>query len=406
MRNQGGHITGKVLAGYILLVALAVCSVGYIYNIVKTIVEEDVSPDSLSREKVYLITNTLSLMYESEAMGQFVGIEPDRYYRFNQTLNRVHANMDSLRALISDSAQLLKIDTIDILLDRKRWNTRRLMEAWEELNTDRLFTENIERVISRDTIVSRPAQQVEVRKRVEVKQDTVVVPRKRRGFFRRLAEVFSPTKEDTSFVVNTTRQVLTDTVIQAYNPTDTIVSVLKSLQDSVAGQRKHLMDRLLERSANLRYSNTIISREINQMLRDIEEEEMEVSLNRLYRRQELLREMSVMGAEIIGAFIFVAVIFLILIWRDVAKSKYDPDLARRGEKQVLPRAAGEGQALRREPVAEPREADADDQSRYPRPALFHYRLYRVAVAPASGRTAALLSGEYERLVGPYSLAGE
>ena len=58
------------------------------------------------------------------------------------------------------------------------------------------------------------------------------------------------------------------------------------------------------------------------MLRDIEEEEMEVSLNRLYRRQELLREMSVMGAEIIGAFIFVAVIFLILIWRDVAKSKY------------------------------------------------------------------------------------
>jgi signal transduction histidine kinase/CheY-like chemotaxis protein/HPt (histidine-containing phosphotransfer) domain-containing protein len=323
LRNQGGHITGKVLVGYILLVALAVCSVGYIYNIVKTIVEEDVSPDSRSREKVYLITNTLSLMYESEAMGQFIGIEQDQYYRFNRTLNRVHANMDSLRALISDSAQLLKIDTIDILLDRKRWNTRRLMEAWEELNTERLFSENIERVISiRDTIVSRPAQQVEVQKRVEVKQDTVVVPRKRRSFFRRLAEVFSPTKEDTSFVVNTTRQVLTDTVVQAYNPTDTIVSVLKSIQDSVADQRKQLMDRLLERSANLRYSNTIISREINQMLRDIEEEEMEVSLNRLYRRQELLREMSVMGAEIIGAFIFVAVIFLILIWRDVAKSKY------------------------------------------------------------------------------------
>ena len=94
MRNQGGHITGKVLAGYILLVALAVCSVGYIYNIVKTIVEEDVSPDSLSREKVYLITNTLSLMYESEAMGQFIGIEQDQYYRFNRTLNRVHARGD------------------------------------------------------------------------------------------------------------------------------------------------------------------------------------------------------------------------------------------------------------------------------------------------------------------------
>lgn len=323
MKNQSGHITGKVLVGYILLVTLAVCSVGYIYNFVRTIVEEDTSPDSRTREKVYLITNTLSLMYESEATGQFVGIEQDQYYRFNRTLNKVHANMDSLRALITDSAQLLKIDTIDILLDRKRWNTRRLMEAWEELNTERLFSENIERVISiRDTILAHPPQQVEVQKRVEVKQDTVVVPSRRRSFFRRLAEVFAPTKVDTNIVVNTTRQVLTDTVVQAYNPTDTIVSVLKSIQDSVADQRKQLMDQLLERSANLRYSNTIISREINQMLRDIEEEEMEASLGNLYRKQELLREMSVLAAEIVGAFIFVAVIFLILISRDVAKSKY------------------------------------------------------------------------------------
>ena len=63
--------------------------------------------------------------------------------------------MDSLRTLVTDSMQLLKIDTIDILLERKRWNTRRLLETWQEANTERLYTENIEKIIAvRDTIVN------------------------------------------------------------------------------------------------------------------------------------------------------------------------------------------------------------------------------------------------------------
>ena len=90
-----------------------------------------------------------------------------------------------------------------------------------------------------------------------------------------MADVFSPGKEDTSIVVNTTREIVTDTLVNAYNPTDTIVSVLKSIQDSVAWQRQQLMDQLLERASNLRYNNSVITREINQMLVISEEEEME-----------------------------------------------------------------------------------------------------------------------------------
>lgn len=323
MKPAGGHITWKVVISYALLVTLAVCSVAYIYNSVKGVLEEDPTPIYRSRQKVSLITNTLSLMYESEALGQVIGIEEDHYRRFGRTLDRAKANLDSLRTLLADTAQRLKIDTINTLLERKRWNTLQLMRAWEEMSADSLFTENIERVIAiRDTIIGPSAQQVEIQRRVEVKQDTVVVPRRRRNFFRRLAEVFAPTKADTGIVVNTTSQVLTDTVVRAYNPTDTIVSVLKSLQDSVADQRRHLLDQMLERSANLRYNNTVINREINQMLRDIEEEEMDLSLDRLYRRQELLRDTSVVVAQVMGGFVVVAVIFLILITRDIEKSRY------------------------------------------------------------------------------------
>ena len=318
MKEQSGHITSKVILGYILLITIAVCSVAYIYNIVEKVAEED-EPDHQARRKVYLVTNTLSLLYESEALGQLVGMPQNEVRHFNRTLNKAHNNMDSLRTLVTDSMQLLKIDTIDILLERKRWNTRRLLETWQEANTERLYTENIEKIIAvRDTIVN----EVQVQERVEVKQDTVVVPRKKRGFFKRLADVFSPGKEDTSIVVNTTREIVTDTLVNAYNPTDTIVSVLKSIQDSVAWQRQQLMDQLLERASNLRYNNSVITREINQMLRNIEEEEMEASLERVYKKQVLLRETSHLIAGIAIVSVVIAFLFLFFISRDISRSKY------------------------------------------------------------------------------------
>ena len=64
--------------------------------------------------------------------------------------------MDSLRVLITDSVQLLKIDTIDMLLRQKRLNTRRLLETWKETNTEHLYTINIEKVIAeQDTFIEQ-----------------------------------------------------------------------------------------------------------------------------------------------------------------------------------------------------------------------------------------------------------
>ena len=74
-----------------------------------------------------------------------------------------------------------------------------------------------------------------------------------------------PAVKTSSIIVNTTRQIVTDTLVNVFNPADTIASVLKNLQDSVAGQRKLLADQLLERAANLRYNNSIVTRKINQI---------------------------------------------------------------------------------------------------------------------------------------------
>ena len=98
-----------------------------------------------------------------------------------------------------------------MLLRQKRLNTRRLLETWKETNTEHLYTINIEKVIAeQDTFI----EQKEIKEHVVVKQDTILSQKKPRGFFRRLADAFSPSREDTSIIVNTTRQIVTDTLVK------------------------------------------------------------------------------------------------------------------------------------------------------------------------------------------------
>ena len=318
MKERNRFITGKVVVGYLLLIAIAVYAVSYIYNIVEQVAVEDFS-DNQNRTKIYLVTNTLSLLYESEALGQLIVMQQGEITHFNRTLNKARHNLDSLRTYITDSVQLHKIDTIELLLERKRWNARRLLDTWKEANTDSLYIVNFERIMAiPDTVIN----ELQVQERIEVKQDTVVVPRRKRGFFRRLAEAFAPAKEDTSIVVNSTFQVIKDTLVNAYNPTDTIVSVLRSIQDSVTWQRKRLMELLIERAANLRYSNSIITQEINQMLRDIEEEEVNASLARLYKKQTLVHAASRKIGLIAVSSILVALLFLAVISHDISRSMF------------------------------------------------------------------------------------
>lgn len=90
----------------------------------------------------------------------------------------------------------------------------------------------------------------------------------------------------------------------------------------MADQRKQLVDQLLERAANLRYNNSIITSRINQMLRDIEEEEMNASMERVVKKQEVLRETSYLIGGIAILSLIIVVVFIILITRDISRSQY------------------------------------------------------------------------------------
>ena len=136
--------------------------------------------------------------------------------------------------------------------------------------------------------------------------------------------------------------MVADTGKVAYNPADTIIRVLRSLQDTVAFKRRQLADELLHRAANLRYNNSVISSKINQMLRDIEEEEVDDSFVRVRHKQEILKDTTRTIATIGLVAVLIAIIFLIIIIRDISQ------------------AVGKGQAACGRIVEKPGEIDSYD----------------------------------------------
>jgi len=318
MKKEFGHVGWKVIIGYAALIIIAVFSLVYIYLMVEKIAsEEDIN--GVPRQKIYLVTQTQTLLYESEAMGQLLTMEEDDYNHYHETLDRAHDNMDSLRNLVADDEEfLLKIDTIDLMIEQKRMNTQALMEIWQEANKD-LYAKNIQKALATQ---NKKIEEQEIQEKVVTQKDTVIVAGKKRNFMKRLKEVFVPTDKDSSIVVSRNEQMVRDTLVNAYNPNEAISKTLRNIQSSVASERERLRELLVDRSAALRYDNSLINTRINHILRAIEEEELNASLVRMERRQELLGKTAYLITGIALLSVFVIIFFLVLIGRDLFKSRY------------------------------------------------------------------------------------
>ncbi|MDR2970229.1 MAG: response regulator [Tannerellaceae bacterium] len=316
-KRKSGHAGPKVIAGYVALILIAVFALSHIYAIVREIaVEEDIN--SVPRQKIYLVTTTRALLHESEAIGQLLNMEEEDFSHFNETLDRAHANMDSLRQLVVGTPMSAQIDTIDILIERKRMNTNALLQIWKDANKD-LYAANMEKALA--TLLP-PIEEEEVTENVVSESDTVVVATERRGFMARLREVFVPTAADSSLIVSQNEKMMRDARLKIIDANATISKTLNDIRNNVAMEKERLRELLAERSTALRYDNSMISSRINQILRTIEEEELNASLARMEKRQGVLGETAYLITGIALLSVFVALFFLILIGRDLFRSRY------------------------------------------------------------------------------------
>ena len=314
--KESKFVKAKMVAGYVLLIAVCVLAVGYVYRVAVRFSAPD-SSYTLLQTKRSAVNRTLYHLYQAESYGQLMIAGYQSYEaRYKRELRTVWGCIDSLRSLADDrdSLQTMRLDSITRLLADKERRTMSLRRSIRAGSTASLLDKNIRDLIGpQQGIVAdtTPFRRV-------VKQDTTAVPRARRRFFQRLGDLFSPPKEDSSVVIS--RRELVAPVVPAGSVKDTITLVLRALQDSVTSNRLDIYDHAWQEGLRLSYSNELVNTKIYRLIMDFEAEDTEFLMRRIEQTEAFRRRSSrVLGGVAIGAVVLM-LLFVGMLWRDISRS--------------------------------------------------------------------------------------
>ena len=309
----------KIAFGYILLICLLFGAIGYIHQQMKLLTTPTGLEETISnrRKTTHQIVTQL---YEAEIIGQTLRIgRLNEYPKYKRAMKEASALIDSLQQLLTDTLQQMRLDTVRSLLRNKEQNMVLVLEAMKQSPTDELYRQQLDSLImQQDSILSS----THVRRRVVTHRNSYTIHHKPKKFFRRLADVFSPGKPDSTQVDNIIQEEYTDTIDEAYNPVDTIATMLTSIQHKVFQTRQESMRTLDARINQLRIAGGRVSQRVNQLLDNIEDDEQKAMEVRIAHEQDIRQQAAWTMATIAILAVLLVLIFFTIIWRDITRSNH------------------------------------------------------------------------------------
>lgn len=309
----------KIAFGYILLICLLFGAIGYIHQQMTLLTTPTGLEETISnrRKTTHQIVTQL---YEAEIIGQTLRTgRLNEYPKYKKAMKEASILIDSLQQLLTDTLQQMRLDTVRSLLRNKEQNMVLVLEAMKQNPTDELYRQQLDSLImQQDSILSS----THVRRRVVTHRNSYTIHHKPKKFFRRLADVFSPGKPDSTQVDNIIQEEYTDTIDEAYNPVDTIATMLTSIQHKVFQTRQESMRTLDARINQLRIAGGRVSQRVNQLLDNIEDDEQKAMEVRIAHEQDIRQQAAWTMATIAILAVLLVLIFFTIIWRDITRSNH------------------------------------------------------------------------------------
>lgn len=224
----------------------------------------------------------------------------------------IYKEMDTLSA--SDDEQSLMTDSLLVLLREKDKNTIQMLRILSEASENQLSTGEIEEIIAeQDSVIT----QQRVQHRVITKRDSLITKPKKKSFFKRLAEAFVPSARDSAVLVNTSLEYATDTILEPYNPTDSLHQKIRNASEQKQAQKKTV---IRHKNKQFRRLDTQLTARIDSLVKEYEHNAMQRAREETDKAQYVRqRSARVIGGIAIGA-VLLSVCFLIVIWRDITRS--------------------------------------------------------------------------------------
>lgn len=309
----------KIAFGYIILIGLLFGAIGYIYQQMELLTTPTGLEESISNRR-RTTHQIISELYKAEIIGQTLrGGQFHEYPVYKKAMKTASASIDSLQAMLTDTLQQARLDTVRILLRNKERNMMLMLEALRQPPTDELYRQQIDSLISQqDSLLSS----THVRRKVITHRNTYTIHHKPKKFFKRLAELFSPGKADSTQVNNVIQEEYTDTIEEAYNPVDTLAGMLSNIQNRVFQTRQEQLRMIEARTNRLRIAGSKLSQRVNQLLETIEEEEQKAAVFKFETEQSIREQAAWTMANIAILAVLVILIFFIIICRDITRSNH------------------------------------------------------------------------------------
>lgn len=293
-----------VIAGYCLLVILAMTGIVTIYfELIKSHRQSNGNSD-FKRELIDL-SNTLTTMYQAEGTASLLAFaENDKLkLEYDSLSYRVFDQIDSLRLIATAPDIKLSIDSLSVLLLKKRDNALEMLQLMKQVDKNVLNEIAKRTTVTRSDVDKLNALLADVTKH---RIDTVKVIAPKKGFFQRIGDAVKSNTDTLTQISKSSISESSELLVPVLS--DTIVQFFKQIDKTIQKKNAEIIQQMLARQHELYIIKELAGIQINKIMDAMKELEYQSSMNLLKDKNESLKR-STSFVAIVGLSALIVTIF-------------------------------------------------------------------------------------------------
>lgn len=325
---SGTRTSWKVVITYTFVIALCAALFYYIFNLRSTIESQRSNINSQHAALQWANRFTKNVHEAQSAANLYAFTKQTRYKRrFNEAKKLISAQVDSIVMIEINEDNKTMVKEIDGLIKSKGSISNELSKQFHDFNPLAEFDRTID-----DYMPPEPEEEIVVTK---ISKDTIIhVPRnQKKGFWRRIGNVFNPTEEDSIVHVSIES---TDTlhILRPSNDSLTILADLRLLSDQAKAEYWNKIKEYESKTQELVRADNQLSEQISNLLIHLNQEILDSTIAEIEKSEASIKE-NIRTSILIGAItLFLIVIFIILIISDVNKGHRARQAAEEAKKKT------------------------------------------------------------------------
>ncbi len=325
---SGTRTSWKVVITYTFVIALCAALFYYIFNLRSTIESQRSNINSQHAALQWANRFTKNVHEAQSAANLYAFTKQTRYKRrFNEAKKLISAQVDSIVMIEINEDNKTMVKEIDGLIKSKGSISNELSKQFHDFNPLAEFDRTID-----DYSPPEPEEEIVVTK---ISKDTIIhVPRnQKKGFWRRIGNVFNPTEEDSIVHVSIES---TDTlhIQRQSNDSLTILADLRLLSDQAKAEYWNKIKEYESKTQELVKADNQLSEQISNLLIHLNQEILDSTIAEIEKSEASIKE-NIRTSILIGAItLFLIVIFIILIISDVNKGHRARQAAEEAKKKT------------------------------------------------------------------------